>query len=95
MTGRTFVCTLKFSVSSESGAVPEGQPAMERRAPMIASGGTSIGSPLAPTTSSFPSIASPGMTELMVLASVTVARITTAPPSLVSSAAGSCAVLSM
>ena len=38
---------------------------------------------------------SPGMTELMLLASVTVARITFAPPSLVSSSAAFCEVLSI
>src|SRR6185312_9815486 len=42
--GRICEATLNFSVSSESGAVPDGQPAMERREAIRLSGETSIGS---------------------------------------------------
>ena len=68
---------------------------MERRAPMSRKGGTDIGSPLAPTTSSLPSMPKPGIAELMVFASVTVDKITLAPPSLVNSSAAFCLVLSI
>ena len=68
---------------------------MERRAPMSRKGGASIGSPLAPTTSSLPSMPKPGIAELMVFASVTVDKITLAPPSLVNSSAAFCLVLSI
>ena len=47
--GRTSDSTLNFSVSSESVAVPDGQPRMERRAPMSSSGDLRSARPPAPT----------------------------------------------
>src|SRR6059058_1254973 len=52
--GRTPVKALNCSVSSESLAVPEGQPWMERRARMICSGLIEIGSGATPTITSLP-----------------------------------------
>ena len=78
------VSALKRIVSSESAEVPDGQPATERRAPISWNGVTSIGSGEAPTTSSLPSMPSPSISGAHGLgASVTVARITFAPPSAV------------
>src|SRR5207249_10215391 len=63
----TPVRTLKASVSSESIDVPDGHPAIERRAPMSRSGGTSFGSAAAPSTTSLPTTARPPRTALIAL----------------------------
>ena len=68
---------------------------IERRPEIKASGDTSIGSADAPTTTSLPSTPRPPTAALIDFESVTVARMIFAPPSFLSSAATSCAVLSM
>src|SRR5216683_550613 len=86
--GRTPVKALNCSVSSESLAVPDGQPWIERRVMMICSGLTESGSGAAPTITNFPSGASPSTKAEMDLASGAVARITRAPPSFWMASAG-------
>ena len=92
---RTPVRTLKAIVSWESIDRPEGQPEIERRPPMSASAETSSGTSAAPSTISVPSTPRPPMVAVIALPLVTVARMTRAPPSRVSSSAGSWDWLSM
>jgi len=61
----------------------------------LMNGGTSMGSLAAPRTRSLPSTPRPPITAPIALPLVTVATMTRAPPSLVNSAAGSCACVSM
>src|SRR5947209_13064728 len=86
--GRTPVSRLKLNASSESRAVPDGQPAIDRP-DSSATGATCIGSNAAPTISSLPRGAKPPITDDMARALGAVARITWAPPSFCNSAAAS------
>src|SRR5437667_7529003 len=85
---------LNSSVSCESIDVPEYQPLTDRQPVMSRIGSTESG-PAAPITMSTPFGASPPTTDAIASAFVTVAITTFAPPSLVSSAAGAEAWLSM
>src|SRR6266581_1451109 len=67
--GRTPVKALNCSASSESLAVPDGQPWMERRARMICSGLTESGSGAAPTITNLPPGARPSIKTEMAQAS--------------------------
>ena len=80
---------LNASVSSESIEVPEYQPATDSFPEINGGTGTSRGSGGAPMTISFPFAPSPPIVEVIALLSVTVARITFAPPIFVSSDATS------
>ena len=88
--GRTPVRTLKARVSCESIDVPEYQPLTERLPMSSGRGDTCIDS-AAPTISSVPLTARPPCTAPIASPLVAVARMTLAPPSLRSSADGSCA----
>ena len=85
---------LNASTSWESIDVPEYQPLIERQPESRNSGDTCIEA-AAPTISSVPLTAKPPCTALIASPLVAVARMTFAPPSFWSSAAGSCAWLSM
>jgi hypothetical protein len=79
--GRTPASALNRSASSESLAVPHGQPWMDRHDMTICSGPIDSGSGVIPTTTSLPPGASPSTRVEMDLGSGAVARITRAPPS--------------
>jgi hypothetical protein len=89
------VSAQKRIVSSDSTAVPDGQPETEARRPMSWSGVTPIGSAVAPTTSSLPSTPRPSTTAVITSLLGAVARITRAPPMSLSAWAASAARLSM
>ena len=93
--GRTPVRALKARVSSESCEVPEAWPATDVLAADQRAGGTGIGSIEAPRTTRRPPGARPPTVAAIASAFVTVARTTSAPPSVCSSAATSRGVLSM
>ena len=78
---------VKESVSCESIELLEGQPRIERRPMSMRPPLTSSGSSAAPTTINFPLRLRPPRTTLIALPLVTVARMTLAPPHLISSAA--------
>jgi len=86
---RTPDCTLKLRVSCESIEVPEYEPVTERH-PKNSRDGATCSESVAPTTSSVPLTARPPWTASMAPPLVTVDKMTLAPPSLLSSAAGSC-----
>ena len=79
--GRTPVRALKASVSSESMELPEGQPAMDWRSPIIGSVFTCRGSNDAPKMTSFELRPSPPRVSEIALLLVAVATTTLAPPS--------------
>src|SRR5258708_37023699 len=86
--GRTPLSELNRNVSSESFAVPPGQPWTDLRPPINCSGVTVRDSKLAPTISSFPFPVSPSTRAEIDFESGPVARISRAPPSFCSASAG-------
>ena len=93
--GRTPVISAKRSVSSESVGIPDAQPWMFFLPWMSWIGETSIGSNVAPTTTSVPLSPRPSISADMDFELGAVARITRAPPSFFNSSAEFSAALSM